>query len=76
MLTDYFIIKIHRNILQETQQLEKFPANKDTPLIGWNAVCAYIIASIIGITVEAGMPTINYLLAACVIYGLLSKINR
>lgn len=76
MLTDYFIIKTHRNILQETQQLEKIPANKDTPLIGWNAVCACIIASIIGITVEVGIPTINSLLAACIIYGLLSKIKR
>ncbi|RXK34604.1 hypothetical protein BBD39_00340 [Arsenophonus endosymbiont of Bemisia tabaci Asia II 3] len=50
--------------------------NKDTTLIGWNAVYACIIASIIGITVEVGIPTINSLLAACIIYGLLSKIKR
>lgn len=76
MLTDYFIIKTHRNILKETQQGEKIPANKDTPLIGWNAVFACVIASILGITVETGIPTINSLLAASIIYVLLSIIKN
>jgi len=76
MLTDYFIIKTHRNILKETQQGEKIPANKDTPLIGWNAVFACVIASILGITVETGIPTINSLLAASIIYVLLSIIKK
>lgn len=75
MLTDYFIVKTHRNILKKTQKYEKIPENKDTPFIGWYALFACITASYIGLTIETGVPTVNSLLTASVIYGLLNFIK-
>ncbi len=44
---------------------------QETPLIGWVAIIASIGGSVIGLVTEWGVPTLNSLLAASLIYWLL-----
>ncbi|MGL5386703.1 MAG: cytosine permease [Serratia sp. (in: enterobacteria)] len=75
MLVDYFVLRSHRDALDASRQLGQLP--QQTPLIGWAAIIASIVGSVIGLVTEWGVPTINSLLAASVIYWLFKRLfNR
>lgn len=75
MLVDYFVLRSHRDALDASRQLGQLP--QQTPLIGWAAIVASIVGSVIGLVTEWGVPTINSLLAASVIYWLFKRLfNR
>ncbi|MBC8946603.1 cytosine permease [Xenorhabdus indica] len=69
MLVDYYILRSYRKVLDESKQKGNLP--DETPTIGWAAIFASIIGSVIGLTIEWGVPTINSLLMASVIYWLI-----
>ncbi|CAI0785279.1 cytosine permease [Serratia fonticola] len=72
MLVDYFVLRSHRDALDASRQLGQLP--QETPLIGWAAIIASIVGSVIGLVTEWGVPTINSLLAASVIYWLFKRL--
>ncbi|HGM5488897.1 TPA: cytosine permease [Serratia fonticola] len=75
MLVDYFVLRSHRDALDASRQLGQLP--QQTPLIGWAAIIASIVGSVIGLVTEWGVPTINSLLAASLIYWLFKRLfNR
>lgn len=77
MLVDYFILRSHRHILDKTRAEGKLPDDSQTPVIGWAAIIASIVGSIVGLVTEWGIPTINSLLAASLIYWLFKvAVNR
>jgi cytosine permease len=69
MLVDYYLLRTHRKILDESRQEGKLP--DQTPTIGWAAIIASIAGSIVGLVTEWGVPTINSLLAASLLYWAL-----
>ncbi|RLY98166.1 cytosine permease, partial [Yersinia enterocolitica] len=68
MLVDYYVLRSHRKILDKTRQEGTLPNEKQTPVIGWVAIIASIIGSIVGLVTEWGIPTINSLVVASFIY--------
>lgn len=70
MLTDYYVLRSHRKILDMSRLEGKLPDETQTPVIGWVAIISSIIGSIIGVVIEWGISTINSLLAASLIYWL------
>ena len=70
MLVDYFVLRSHRNILDKSRLEGKLPDETQTPVIGWVAIIASIVGSVIGLLTEWGIPTINSLVAASLIYWL------
>ncbi|WP_422528826.1 cytosine permease [Serratia fonticola] len=72
MLVDYFVLRSHRDALDASRQLGQLP--QETPLIGWAAIIASIVGSVIGLVTEWGVPTINSLLVASVIYWLFKRL--
>ncbi|KFK96431.1 MULTISPECIES: cytosine permease [unclassified Serratia (in: enterobacteria)] len=69
MLVDYYLLRTHRNILDNSRLTGQLP--QETPFIGWVAIIASVIGSAVGLLTEWGVPTINSLLAASLIYWLL-----
>ncbi|OSN00961.1 hypothetical protein AU490_11410 [Lonsdalea populi] len=47
-----------------------------TPAVGWVAIIASIIGSVVGLNVEWGVPAFNSLAAASVLYVVLKKATR
>ncbi|MGO2256876.1 MAG: cytosine permease [Hafnia alvei] len=77
MLVDYFILRSHRHILDKTLAAGNLPNDSQTPVIGWAAIIASIVGSVVGLVTEWGIPTINSLLAASLIYWLFKvAVNR
>lgn len=77
MLTDYYVLRSHRKILDMSRLEGKLPDETQTPVIGWVAIITSIVGSIVGVMVEWGIPTINSLLAASLIYWLCKvAVNR
>lgn len=77
MLVDYFILRSHRHILDKTRAAGKLPNDSQTPVIGWAAIIASVVGSVVGLVTEWGIPTINSLLAASLIYWLFKvAVNR
>lgn len=68
MLVDYYLLRSHRKILDKSRLEGKLP--DQTPVIGWVAIIASIVGSIVGLVTEWGIPTINSLLVASLIYWL------
>ncbi|OTA20324.1 cytosine permease [Xenorhabdus beddingii] len=71
MLVDYYILRSHRKILDNSREQGILP--NETPAIGWAAIIASVIGSIVGLVIDWGVPAINSLLLASMAYGL-SKI--
>ncbi|PHM27572.1 cytosine permease [Xenorhabdus budapestensis] len=69
MLVDYYILRSYRKVLDESKQKGNLP--DETPTIGWAAIIASVVGSVIGLTIEWGVPTINSLLTASVVYWLI-----
>ncbi len=66
MLVDYYILRSYRKVLDESRQKGQLPPK--TPVIGWAAIIASLVGSIIGLTVEWGIPALNSLLIASGVY--------
>ncbi|REF26377.1 cytosine permease [Xenorhabdus cabanillasii] len=69
MLVDYYILRSYRKVLDESKQRGNLP--NETPTIGWAAIIASIVGSVIGLTIEWGVPAINSLLMASIVYWLI-----
>jgi len=76
MLVDYLLLRTHRAALDSSRAAGKLPTEAETPVIGWTAIVATLIGSVIGLMTEWGVPTINSLLVSCVIYIVLSLALR
>lgn len=77
MLTDYYVLRSHRKILDISRLEGKLPDETQTPVIGWVAIISSIVGSIVGVVTEWGIPTINSLLVASLIYWLFKvAVNR
>ncbi|MEQ1961659.1 cytosine permease [Xenorhabdus khoisanae] len=74
MLVDYYILRSHRQILDNS--LKKGTLPHETPTIGWAAIIACLIGSIIGLRTDWGVPAINSLLLASVAYGAFKLICK
>jgi cytosine permease len=68
MLVDYYILRTHRTVLDFTRNHRTLPDIASTPTIGWPAIAAWVAGSAIGFTIEWGIPSLNSLLAACILY--------
>ncbi|CCG85880.1 purine-cytosine permease family protein [Erwinia piriflorinigrans] len=71
MLVDYLLLRTHREVLDRSRMQGKLPDDNQTPAIGWVAIIATIIGSVVGLSLHWGVPTLNSLLVSCVIYYLL-----
>lgn len=74
MLVDYYILRSHRKILDESRARGELP--NQTPTIGWAAIIASIAGGVVGLVTEWGIPTINSLLAASLLFWLLKLPSR
>ncbi|PAV06580.1 cytosine permease [Arsenophonus sp. ENCA] len=68
MIVDYFILKTSRKILDETREKGLLPDDASTPLIGWSAIFACIVGTIVGIVFKFGIPSLNSILVAGIAY--------
>lgn len=73
MLVDYYILRTHRELLDFTRSHGTLPDAASTPKIGWNAILAWIVGSVVGFTINFGIPSLNSLFAASVFYWILCK---
>ncbi|RLM19639.1 allantoin permease [Brenneria alni] len=76
MLVDYYILRTHRALLTDSRQKGKLPGIEQTPLIGWSAIVASLAGSIVGLTIEWGIPALNSILAASILYWLTSVMYK
>ncbi|AYD42816.1 cytosine permease [Yersinia rochesterensis] len=74
MLVDYYVLRSHRKILDKSRDEGKLPDEKQTPVIGWVAIIASIVGSVVGLVTEWGIPTINSLVTASFIYWALKVV--
>ncbi|MDD5169910.1 MAG: cytosine permease [Syntrophales bacterium] len=72
MLVDYFILKRHRKDLDESRALGKLPEKTEI----WNpiAIISWAGGIAVGVLVSAGLPAVNALVAAGLIYFIAFKI--
>lgn len=75
MLVDYYILKTSRKILDETREKGLLPDDSQTPLIGWSAIAACVIGTIVGVFLKFGTPFLNSILAAGVAYWILMQLK-
>lgn len=73
MLVDYYILRTSRKILDASRENGMLPNELSTPLIGWPAIMACILGAIVGIEVKVGIPSLNSILMASIVYFLLMK---
>ncbi|CDG20437.1 Permease [Xenorhabdus poinarii G6] len=71
MLVDYYILRSHRQALDESKAQGELPHT--TPTIGWAAIIASIIGSVVGLGVHWGVPAVNSLLLASFVYWLINQ---
>lgn len=70
---DYFVLKRDKAILDESKERGELPERVER----WNpvAIAAWIAGSLVGYFVQAGIPSINSLVVACITYYCLMKIT-
>lgn len=73
MLVDYYILQTSRKVLDASRENGVLPNESSTPLIGWSAIIACILGAIIGAVAKVGIPSLNSILMASIIYFLLMK---
>lgn len=74
MLVDYYILRTSRAVLDESRQRGELPDAASTPAIGWSAMIASLAGSAIGLFTEWGVPALNSLLAASVVYWVIKVV--
>ncbi|MDQ0184530.1 purine-cytosine permease family protein [Cytobacillus kochii] len=74
MVIDYFILKTHRKILDESRQKGQLPAN--TEKLGWPTILAWGCGGLAGYFITIGIPSINSLVISAVIYYVAKKMER
>ena len=62
-------LRSHRKITDESRRTGQLP--NETPTIGWAAIVASIAGGAVGLATEWGVPTINSLVAASLLYWVL-----
>ncbi|WP_421555691.1 cytosine permease [Pseudomonas kitaguniensis] len=69
MLVDYFVLKTHRQALDESRALGLLPAA--TVNIGWPALCCCAFGAAVGLLLNHGIASLNSLVAAASAYWLM-----
>lgn len=71
MVVDYFLLRRHRKELDESASRNGLP----TIVESWNpvSIVVWIIASIIGYTLQWGIPVLNSLFSAAILYFLIMR---
>lgn len=76
MLVDYYVLGSHRADLDASRQEGLLPSKAVTPRIGWFAIITCIIGGLVGFIVEPGIPAVNSLLAASILYWLIQVSSK
>lgn len=76
MLVDYYILRTHRALLDSTRKNGVLPNDASTPTIGWSAITAWIVGTIIGFTFDWGIPSLNSLFTASILYWCICTISK
>ncbi|BAE73346.1 Cytosine permease [Sodalis glossinidius str. 'morsitans'] len=76
MLVDYYVLRTHRALLDATRARHALPDVTATPVIGWSAVAAWLGGSAVGLTCQLGIPSLNALLAGCLLYWLMVQAKQ
>ncbi len=71
MLCDYYLLRTSRPILDHTRARNALPPSSSTPTIGWNAIAACLVGTVMGATLDCGIASLNSLLTSMGGYGLL-----
>jgi cytosine permease len=66
MLMDYYVLKTHREALRESNTRNSLP--DFTPDTGWMAIIASLVGCIVGLEYTRGVPAINSIAVACLVY--------
>lgn len=75
MLVDYYILRTSRQLFDAARAEQKLPTEASTPQIGWLAVFACVVGTLAGLGIKFGIPSLNSILVAGLVYGGLAKIN-
>ncbi len=73
MLVDYYVLRTSRSLLDAARTGQTLPTS--TPLIGWPAICACVAGSAVGWNAKFGIASLNSILVACIVYGVIAKIR-
>ncbi|QTF06996.1 cytosine permease [Brenneria izadpanahii] len=76
MLVDYYILRTHRKQLDDSRREGKLPEMENTPFIGWAAIATSIVGAIVGLAIEWGVPSINSLFVASLLYWLIKIADK
>lgn len=76
MLVDYYILKTSRKILDETREKGILPDDSQTQIIGWSAIIACIVGTLVGAFFSFGIPSLNSISVAGVAYWILMKMKK
>ncbi|AHF75307.1 Cytosine transporter [Sodalis praecaptivus] len=76
MLVDYYVLRTHRTLLDATRERHVLPDAASTPAIGWSGIVAWLSGSMVGFAFHLGIPSLNSLLAAGLIYWLLAEVKQ
>lgn len=76
MLVDYYVLRTHRKLLDFTRSHGTLPDAASTPKIGWPAIVAWVVGSIVGFTIHWGIPSINSLFSASFSYWITCTIGN
>ncbi|WP_336756744.1 cytosine permease [Pantoea sp. USHLN298] len=66
MIIDYYVLKTDRQTLALSRRSHTLPATSQ--LIGWPALIASIAGGATGLLIERGVPVLNSLIVACLVY--------
>lgn len=75
MVVGYFMVKQNTEKLAILRQMNTLPEAKDTPLIGWAAILSCITGSLAGTVNGLGVPAINSLLIAGMVYWSIESLK-
>lgn len=76
MLIDYYILKTSRKLLDETRKQGTLPDDLSTPLIGWSAIVACIIGTIVSVSLKVGISSLNSILVAGLAYWFFMRFKK
>ncbi len=72
MVVDYFVLRRHREELAESRRTGSLPARQEQ--LNPVTIVAWVAASIVGYTVQWGIPALNSLICAAVVYYVVMKV--